>query len=157
MGRISASLLVVLAAVGAVGGFLVQLALGAVGLQKLLPELTLAVTLVLIAIVVVALAVPIRRATHAKVRRPVDPFYATRVVLLAKASATAGALLSGAAAGLLVELFVRPVSAPEALWRMIAMLVASIVVLVAGLVAEALCVVPPDDDDEKRPSAGAPA
>lgn len=155
MTRTKSSLLVVLAAIGAVGGYLVQLALGALGVQKLLPEFTLAITLVLIAIVVVALAVPIRRATRGKVRRRVDPFYATRVVLLAKACAAAGALLSGAAAGLLIELLVRPVSASEAVWRMLAMLIASVLVLVGGLVAETLCIVPPDDDE--KPSNGAAA
>jgi hypothetical protein len=155
MTRTRGSLLVVLAAIGAVGGFLVQLALGAVGVQKLLPEFTLAITLVLIAVIVVALAVPIRRATRGKVRRRVDPFYATRVVLLAKACAAAGALLTGAAAGMIAELLVRPVSASEALWRMLAMLIASVLGLVGGLVAESLCIVPPDDDE--NPSTGAPA
>ncbi|MGN6271769.1 MAG: DUF3180 domain-containing protein [Protaetiibacter sp.] len=155
MTRTRASLLIVLAAIGAVGGFLAQLALGALGAQKLLPEFTLAITLVLIAVIVVALAVPIRRATHGKVRRRVDPFYATRVVLLAKACAVAGALLTGAAAGMIAELLVRPVSASDAVWRMVAMLVASVLGLVAGLVAETLCIVPPDDDE--KPSNGAAA
>lgn len=148
------SLLVVLAAAGAVVGFLAQRALGAVGVQKLLPEFTLAITLVLIAVIVVALAVPVRRATRDAGRR-VDPFYATRVVLLAKACSVAGALLAGAAAGMVIELLARPVSVSEGLWRMSAMLVAAIVVLVAGLVAEALCVVPPDDDE--NPSNGTAA
>jgi hypothetical protein len=76
-------------------------------------------------------------------------------VLLAKACAAAGALLSGAAAGLLIELLVRPVSASEAVWRMLAMLIASVLVLVGGLVAETLCIVPPDDDE--KPSNGAAA
>lgn len=155
MTRTKASLVIVLAVIGAIGGFLVQLALGAFGFQKLLPEFTLAITLVLIAIVVVALAVPIRRATRGPVRRRVDPFYATRVVVLAKACAAAGALLSGAAAGLLVELLVRPVSASEALWRMLAMLVASVLVLIAGLIAETLCIVPPDDDEKPQNGAAA--
>lgn len=148
--------LVLLAAIGAVGGFLVQLGLAALGASRLLPEFTLAITLALIGIVVVALAVPIRRATHGAVRRRVDPFYATRVVLLAKASAVAGALLSGAGAGMLVELLVREVSTPGALWRMIAMLAAAVVLLIAGLVAEALCVAPPDDDEPHPPGTAAP-
>lgn len=147
-------LLVALAAVGAVVGFLVQLALGAAGVAKLLPELSLAATLVLIAVVVIALALPVRRATR-DARRRVDPFYATRVVLLAKASAVTGALLGGAAAGMLIELLSRPVSSAEGVWRLVAMLVAAVLVLVGGLVAEALCVVPPDDEDES--SGGAPA
>jgi len=151
--RTRSSLVVVLAVVGGVGGFLVQLALGAMGMQKLLPVVTLSITLALIAFVVVALAVPIRRATRGAVRRRVDPFYATRVVLLAKACAAAGALLSGAAAGLLVELLVRQVVPAGSLWLMLAMLVGAVLLLVGGLVAEALCVVPPEDDD--TPSSGA--
>ena len=42
---------------------------------------------------------PIWQATHAEVRRPVDPFRATRVVLFAKASAYVGAALLGVGAG----------------------------------------------------------
>ncbi|TXK19060.1 DUF3180 family protein [Homoserinibacter sp. GY 40078] len=154
MTRTRGSLLVLLAAIGAVVGFLVQIGLGALGLSKLLPELTLSATLLLIAVIVVALAIPIRRATRGRVRRPVDPFYATRVVLLAKASAVAGALVGGAGLGLLVELLIRPVSATDAVWRTVATLVAGVVLLVAGLVAETLCIVPPDDD-EKQPPGGA--
>lgn len=156
MTRTRGSLVVLLVVVGAVAGFLGQLGLGALGLSKLLPEITLAVTLVLIAVVVIALAVPIRRATRGPVRRRIDPFYATRVVLLAKASAVAGSLLSGAAAGMLIELLIRPVSTPGAVWRMLAMLAAAAVMLVAGLVAESLCTVPPGDDDEDPPGAAQP-
>lgn len=155
MTRTRAPLLLALAAIGTVVGFLLQLGLGAAGAQKLMPEVTLAVTLVLIGAVVVALAVPVRRATHGAVRRRVDPFYATRVVLLAKASAVAGALLGGAAAGMLIELLMRPVSSPEGWWRLLAMLGAAVVVLVGGLVAEALCVVPPEDEGD--PPGGAAA
>jgi hypothetical protein len=154
MTRTRGSLLVILATIGVVVGFLAQLALGAAGAPKLTPEFTLAATLVLIGAVVVALAIPVRRATRTA-RRRVDPFYATRVVLLAKACAVAGALLGGAAVGMLFELLLRPVSSPEGLWRIVAMLVAAVLVLVAGLVAEAWCVVPSDDDDD--PQAGAAA
>lgn len=147
-------LLVALAAGGAVVGFLVQRGLGAAGVQKLLPEFTLAITLVLIAVVVVLLALPVRRATRDAGRR-VDPFYATRVVLLAKACSVTGALLGGAAAGLLIELLARPVSVAEGVWRMVAMLVAAVLVLVGGLVAEALCVVSSDDDEEPPDGAAA--
>jgi len=153
--RTRAPLLLALATIGAVAGFLLQLGLGSAGAQKIVPELTLAATLVLIGAVVVALAVPVRRATRGAVRRRVDPFYATRVVLLAKACSVTGALLGGAAAGMLIELVMRPVSSAEGWWRLLAMLGAAVVVLVGGLVAEALCVVPPDDEDE--PAGGAAA
>src|SRR4029079_9493713 len=111
-----------------------QLGLGASGMSKLVPQLTLSVTLVLIAVVGVALALPVRRATRGSVKRRVDPFYATRVVLIAKASAVAGAILGGAAAGMLIELLTRPVTAAGAVWGAAAMLVAAVLVMIAGLI-----------------------
>jgi hypothetical protein len=104
---------------------------------------------------VVALALPVRRASRAAVRTPIDPFYATRVVLLAKASSFTGALLGGAAVGIVVELLARPVASGGTLWGGVAMLVAAVVLLVAGLVAEWFCTVPPDDED--HPHGGASA
>lgn len=157
MTRTRGSVLVVLAVAGTVGAFLLQLVLGALGAQKFVPEVSLSITLALIAVVIVALAVPVRQATRAERPRRVDPFYATRVLLLAKASAVAGALLAGVAAGLVIELLVRPVWVTGSLWRMLGMLAAAIVLLVAGLVAETLCMLPPDDDESDKRSDHAPA
>jgi uncharacterized membrane protein len=144
-------LLVLLGLGSAIAAVALQLGLAAVGLSKLVPQVTLSATLVLIAVVVVVLALPVRRATRKRdpkePRRPVDPFYATRVVLIAKASAVAGALLGGAALGLVVELLIRPVSVVSSVWAGVAMLVGSILLLVAGLLAESWCALPPDDDE----------
>lgn len=165
MTRTPPLLLVVLGVVSAVVALLLQLTLGAFGLSKLVPQLTLSVTLVLIAVIVVVLALPVRRATRGArnagdgnsrpaQKRRVDPFYATRVVLIAKASAVTGAILAGAGVGVLVELLTRPVSAASTIWGAAAMLVAAVLVLVAGLVAESWCTVPPEDDE--KPSGGVP-
>ena len=154
MTRTKPLLLVILAVASAVVALLLQLALGASGLSKLVPQVTLSVTLVLIAVIVVALALPVRRATRSTEKRHVDPFYATRVVLIAKASAVTGALLGGGGVGVLVELLGRPVSAVGTVWSAVAMLVAAALVLAAGLVAESWCAVPPEDDE--KPSGGAP-
>lgn len=164
----------VLALASAIGAVALQLGLAAVGLSKIVPQVTLSVTLVLIAVVVVVLALPVRRATRPGSRqdgpragapgrggsrpggsRPVDPFYATRVLLIAKASAVAGALLGGSAVGLVTELVIRPVSMAATVWAGVAMIVASILLLVAGLLAESWCALPPDDDE--HPSAAGPA
>ncbi len=154
MKRTRPAPLLLLAAGGAIVAFLLQLGLGVLGYAKLVPQLTLSATLVLIGGIVVALAVPIRRATRDRTRRRVDPFYATRVVLVAKACAFAGALLTGGGLGVLVELLVRPVAVAGTLWAALAMVVGSVALLVAGLVAEGMCIVPPDDDDHPT---GAPA
>ena len=161
MTRTRPGLLVLLALGSAVVTVAVQMGLAAVGLSKLVPQVTLSATLVLIAVVVVVLALLVRRATRARSSgdapqsaRHVDPFYATRVVLVAKASAVAGALLGGAAAGFLVELLIRPVTMAASVWAAVAMLVASVLLMIAGLLAESWCALPPDDDD-KHPAASA--
>jgi MFS family permease len=153
--RTRISTIVILITVGAAAGFLVQVALAAGSLPKFRPEYTLALSLLFIAGITIALAVPIRRATRATVRTRIDPFHATRVVLFAKASSIAGALLTGAAAGLLAELLVRNGGLnTDSLLRSLAVLVGAIAVLVAGLVGEFLCTVPPGDDEGKTDPAG---
>lgn len=155
MTRTKVSTLVTLVAIGAASGFLVQVALAAASMPKFRPEYTLALSLVFIAGITIALAVPIRRATRATVRTRIDPFHATRVVLFAKASSLAGALLTGAAAGLLAELVIRSGGLnTDSLLRSLAVLTGSIAVLVAGLVGEFLCTVPPGDDDRDADPAG---
>jgi hypothetical protein len=148
MTRTGVSTVVALVVIGAVAGFLLQIGLAASSLPKFRPEYALALSLLLIAGVVIALAVPIRRATRGAVRTRVDPFHATRVVLLAKASSIAGALLAGGALGLLGELLVRSGGLnSDSLLRTLAVLGGSVALLVAGLVGEFFCTVPPSDDD----------
>jgi Protein of unknown function (DUF3180) len=136
--------------VGAAVGFLLQLALATASLPKLRPEYTLVVTLFLVAVLVIGVAIPVRRSTRGTRPMPVDPFYATRVVILAKASGIAGALLTGGSAGLLIELLIRSGSpSGDSFLRVVLTLASSVAVLVAGLVAEWLCTVPPVDDDRE--------
>lgn len=150
MKRTAPLTLVVLVLVAGVGGYLVQRALAAASLVKIRPEFTLAFSLVIIAVLVVLVSVPIWQSTHGEVRRPVDPFRATRVVVFAKASAYLGAVLLGVSAGFLVEVLSRSVAADiDSVLRVVAMLLASCALLVAGLVAEHLCTVPPDSDDDR--------
>lgn len=154
MKRTRAATLVALAAMGAGGGFLLQVALAAAGFPKFRPEYTMALSLLFIAGVVIALAVPIRRATRGTVRTRIDPFHATRVVLLAKASSLAGALLGGVGVGLLVELLTRSGGLnSDSLVRSLAALGGAVALLIAGLVGEYLCTVPPSEDGDAAPPA----
>ncbi len=151
MSRTRATTVIALLAVGAALGILLQLALAAGSQPKFRPEYSLAVTLALIGVIVVALALPVRRVVRGRGR--VDPFYATRVVLLAKASALAGALLAGVGAGLLIELLLRS-TAPgdDTVARTLAALGGAVVLLVGGLVGEWFCTVPPADPDDDEPN-----
>lgn len=149
MERTAPTTLLAGAALGVVAGFVVQIALAGLSLPRLRPEYTLVVTVVLVAVVVVALAVPVRRSTRGARRAPIDPFYATRVVVLAKATAITGALLTGAATGLLIDLLARAGTATgDTLLRVVLTLAGSGALVAAGLVAEWMCTVPPEDPED---------
>ena len=150
MKHTSPALLLALALFGGAVGFGVQTVLAAMSMAKIRPEYTLAVSLAVIAALVVVLAVPVRRAVRGRLGRRIDPFYATRVVLLAKACSIAGALLGGGGVGLLVDLLLRGAPTGDTLARILVCLGGAVVLLVGGLVAEYLCRVPPRDDDDDR-------
>ena len=158
MTRTKPATLIVAAIVGIGAGLVLQTLLASMSQPKLRPEYTLAVTVVLIGVAAIVLALPVRRATRGNPAHRVDPFYATRVVVLAKASAIAGALLSGLGAGLLLELVVRS-GEPGADMFLRAASVAGggVLLLIAGLVAEWLCTVPKGADDDPGTGPTAPA
>jgi hypothetical protein len=147
--RTRPSLLVAVALLGAALGWLLETALVASGRAAFIPPVTLAAALALIAVIVVVMAVPVFRVVRGTAKSRIDPFYATRVVLLAKATSITGALLGGAAVAVLVYLLTRSVTPPTAsLGLAIATVVAGVLLLVGGLVAEKMCTLPPSDDDD---------
>jgi hypothetical protein len=117
----------------------------------------LLVTLPVIAIVLVLLALPIFRyraeinsalgkpadAKRQAIKR-VDPFYAIRVALLAKAVSISGAVFAGWHAGVLVAVLSSPQIAANGVWRSALGLIGAIVMTVCGVIVERSCKVPPD-------------
>ena len=128
---------------GVIANYLMNVGLAMRGLAVLVAPVSLAVALALIAILLVAFAWPVRRA--AKGERRIDPFFATRVVVLAKASALAGALLAGAAAGILFYLLSRAVVPLGSSLTAGATVVSAVALVIAALVAEHWCSLPPDE------------
>lgn len=148
--------LVLLAAFGAAALWFVEIALAASGRAVIIPPVTLAAALVLIGVIIVVMALPVRRVARGDKSARVDPFYATRVVVLAKASSLGGALLGGAGLGIVGYLLSRSVlPAVGSVTMAVASAVGAILLLVAGLIAEHMCTIPPDDD-EKRPGTPDP-
>ncbi len=135
--------LVIAVLAGIIATYLMNVVLAMRGLAVLVAPVSLAVALALIAILLVAFAWPVRRA--AKGERRIDPFFATRVVVLAKASALAGALLAGAAAGILFYLLSRAVVPLGSSVTAGATVVAAVALVIAALVAEHWCSLPPDE------------
>jgi Protein of unknown function (DUF3180) len=151
--------LVLFAVVGAGAGLLLQFLLTASGAAVATTPLTLAFSLAVIGVLVLVFAVPVRRAVRDRENHQVDPFYATRVLVLAKASSIAGSLLFGATAAIVGYLLTRAViAAVGSIFTSGASVLGSIILLVCGLVAENMCSIPPDDSDkdDKSPAAARP-
>lgn len=149
MTRTGPTPLIALGGAGLVIGYLLEVWAASGGRPLMIPPVTLPLTLVVVAGVVLAFAIPIRRAVTGNSTRMIDPFRATRVVSLAKASSLVGALLAGFGAGILIFLITRPVLPGVAsMWLAALSAAGAAVLLVAGLVAEHLCRLPKDDDDD---------
>ncbi|MCY7411744.1 MAG: DUF3180 domain-containing protein [Salinibacterium sp.] len=140
-----------LALLGSLGFALVwfaQTVLVSMGRAVAIPPVTLAIALVAIGVIIVVMALPVRRVTRRMPGASIDPFYATRVVMLAKASSLGGALLGGAGVGLVAYLLSRSVvPGLGSITTAIAAAVGALVLLIAGLVAEHMCTLPPDDEE----------
>lgn len=143
--------LVVLFVFGGALAWLLETTLAASGRAVLIPPFTLAVSLVIVGVLVVMMALPVRRVARRIPGATVDPFYATRVVIIAKASSLAGALLVGAGLGIGFYVLSRPVLQPVGSITMaFAAALGAVVLLVAGLVAEYMCTIPPDEPDQTQ-------
>ena len=150
MKRTRPLLLVLYAVFGGALGWALQLVLTASGAPAAIPPYSLAFALAVIGVLVVVAARPVRRAVRDRTRPRVDPFYATRVVILAKAIAIAGSVLFGAGLGLLLFFLTRPVIAGVgSIVACVVTVIAAVVLLACGLVAEYMCSLPPDDDNDR--------
>lgn len=152
MTRTNPVTLLLLTALGAGAAWLLETVMVATGRPLVNPPVTLGVALVLIGVLVVVMAVPVYKVARKRPNARIDPFYATRVVVLAKASSLSGALLTGAGLGVIGFLLTRSVL-PGVGSITMALVTAggAVVLLVAGLVAENMCTIPPEDDDKPEP------
>jgi hypothetical protein len=155
MKRTRVSTLVLLVIIGGLVGGLLELALATTGRAIIIPPVTLPVALAMIGVIVIVLAVPIRRFTKGKIKAPIDPYYATRVVMLAKACAISGSLVVGLAVGITIYLLTRSVvPGVGSVGLAIASFFGAAILLAAGLIAEFMCTIPPsdpEDDSGKKP------
>lgn len=150
MKRTGPIALVIAAVLGLAAGFLLDQILTATGRPTFAPAPTLPILLLALGVLVVALAVPIRRATRGTAKAVVNPFRAVRVAMLAKASSIVGAVLFGFGLGLVVFVTTRPVvPSLVSLGTVIATIVCGALLVAAALVAEHLCTIRKDDDDEQ--------
>ncbi|MFF2387873.1 DUF3180 domain-containing protein [Agromyces sp. NPDC058104] len=136
---------------GVVIGYLGDLAIVSTGAKALVPPLSLPITLLGVAVIVVLLAWPIRRAVKGRATKHLDPFRAMRVAVLAKACSLSGALVLGVGLGIGLFLLTRSVVAPAGtVWLAFATAIGAALLLAGGLLAEWFCTLPPDDPDSEK-------
>ena len=80
---------------------------------------------------------------------PVNPFYATRVVLIAKASATTGALLAGVGLGVLLFVITRVIVVGPSVLAAGVVFLGGVGLVTGSLLAEKWCHRPPIDSDRE--------
>lgn len=133
---------------------------------------SLTFTMLGVGVILAGLAYPIYRyrkqslqfakaiATDANAPRPkrLDPFYAVRVLALAKAVGFASALIAGWHLGLLVLQFSTPVIT-QGVWKNLGGLIGSIASMAVALAVEQICKIPnggADDSEGGKPSSAEP-
>lgn len=144
MTRTSATTLVVTWIVAAAAGFAVDAALAGAGRPILPLPPTIGVVLAGIAVVLVAFAWPVRQMVRGG--RKVGFRHATGVLAGAKASVLVACVLGGWASGALLFLLTRVVVSGDAVTMSLVTMGGAVLLLVAALLAESWCMLPPDED-----------
>jgi hypothetical protein len=122
------------------------------GLQVPVSPANLLITLAAISAVLLALSIPIWRYRNALKQTPrkrpkrVDPFYAVRVLLLAKASSLAGVLFASWHLGVVIFQLSGAVVVQGLVLQNAIGFIASLLLVVAALVTEQICRLPQDQD-----------
>ena len=107
------------------------------------------VLLVLMAVLVVAAGLPVRRFLRGRATKPLSPIRAARTLVLAQAAALTGSGVLGWYAAQVAHA-VADVDLPgyrDVLWRLLALCAAALVLTAAGMVTQRMCRI---DDDETR-------
>lgn len=153
MKSLSLGRLILVSVIVAGATFFLTQALVVRGFAVSLSPTNLIVTLFSISILLLVLSIPIWRYRNllkqGKARpKRVDPFYAVRILLLSKAVAISGSLFAGWHIGIVIYQLTAPVVISGAVARNFVGLVASIVMVIAGIYTESLCRLPEDDADD---------
>ena len=143
--------LFLLALISSVAGYFVAAFLVGRGFQVPVSAVNLILTLGAIGVVLLGLAIPIWRYRSAlkqqSGKRPkrVDPFYAVRVLLLAKASEIAGSLFAGWHLGVVGFQLLSPVVVQVLVLQNALGFFASFALVASAFVTEQICRLPNDD------------
>lgn len=109
------------------------------------------VLIVAMAALVVGMGLPVRRFLRGEARKSLNPIRAARTLVLGQAAALTGSAVFGWYAAQVAHAL-QDLDLPgyrDLLWRLVALCVSSIVLVVAGMLTQRMCRVdPPDRDDD---------
>jgi hypothetical protein len=122
------------------------------GLEIPISAIALSLSTALIGIILFVMAVPIWKYKRNLVKvsdnkpklLPVNPFYAVRVLTLAKAAAITSGMFIGWHAGVVIKQLTAPVVVQESMTSNITAIIASVFLLVVAFVVEQICKLPSD-------------
>lgn len=147
----------------ATAGFLFSKINVANGGQVPVAPINLILTFVAISVILAIFAAPMfryrkelseqRKNPAAPRPKRLNPFYAVRLVVLAKATAIAGSIFAGWQLGVVWLQISSPVT-PGSVWQNVAALISSIIMVVVALVIERICRITEDASDAEAPSQG---
>ncbi len=145
-------------ALAAGGGFLIGLAITRDGSLLPRPPWLAGVLLVVIGVLVLWLARPVKRYLEGRALVPLDPIIAARTVVLAQAAALTGAAAAGWVLGQLAVVLgdLTLVANQERVLPFAVLLLASLGLAVAGMVAQRWCRIDRDDDEREDERAAGP-
>lgn len=145
----------------ATAGYLYSRFVVASGGQVPVAPINLILTFVAISIILAIFAAPMfryRRELRAQRENPgaprpkrLNPFYAFRLVVLAKATAIAGALFAGWQLGVIWFQISSPVT-PGSVWQNVAAFITTIIMVIVALVIERICRLPEDSSEAEAPN-----
>lgn len=148
MASIRISWLVVIGLVSGAAGWLVNWWATRNGFPTPSLPLSSLLTIAVVVSVTLIFGLRVKRWRSGNRKRALDPILAARTVVLAQATAYAGALCTGWHVGILADqltlLTVRGALGP--LWGSLALVGAGVGMIVVGMVVENFCKLPPDDD-----------
>jgi NADH:ubiquinone oxidoreductase subunit 5 (subunit L)/multisubunit Na+/H+ antiporter MnhA subunit len=148
------SLLALISLPATIAAFFVASFMVGRGLQVPVSPTNLLITLAAISAVLLALSIPIWRYRSALKQsttqhpKRVDPFYAVRVLLLAKASSLAGVLFASWHLGVLVFQISGEVVIQNLVLQNALGFLASLLLVIAALITEQICRLPQDQDPD---------
>lgn len=149
--RVSPLTLLLCAIIGVGAGLLTQTYRSGVGLAPLSPPVSLPASILVIAVVLFVLAHRLKKTVTGERKTAVNPFHAVRLLAAARSATFTASLFAGFGVGLVVTIVGRITQLATSVWLpMVLTTLMSIVLLIAGIIAENACRIPPKDPDAQE-------